>query len=52
MILSIIRAAVTDRRGVTAAEYAVMAGAIVLAVAAAVNAFGPTLKTKLETLLP
>ena len=39
-----------DRRGVTAVEYAVIAGVMVTAVAAAFNAFGTTLKTFLTGL--
>lgn len=43
MIVSIIRTAITDRRGVTAAEYAVMAVALVAAVTAGVGALAPRL---------
>jgi Flp pilus assembly pilin Flp len=39
-----------DRRGVTAVEYAVIAGVMVVAVAAAFNAFGTTLKSYLTGL--
>jgi Flp pilus assembly pilin Flp len=52
MIQSIIRAAVTDRRGVTAAEYAVMAVALVAAVGAGVAAFAPRLLAAMTGLLP
>lgn len=41
-------AAATDRKGVTAAEYAILAVGIVIAVGAAVTAFAPVLKGKLE----
>jgi Flp pilus assembly pilin Flp len=40
--------AVTDRKGVTAAEYAILAVAIVAAVGTAVAAFGGKLLTKFE----
>lgn len=52
MIQSIIRSAIADRRGVTAAEYAVMAVALVAAVGAAVSAFGPRLTAAMSGLLP
>ncbi len=55
MLVSFIRASiasVSDRKGVTAAEYAVMAVAIVGAVTAAVAAFAPTLLTKMTAILP
>ena len=51
MIASIIRAA-ANRRGVTAAEYAVMAVAIVLAVSTAAAAFSGRLVAALSSLLP
>lgn len=51
MIASIIRAA-ANRRGVTAAEYAVMAVALVAAVGAGVAAFAPRLIAALSGLLP
>jgi len=40
----------TDRRGVTAVEYAVIAGVLVVAVAAAFTAFGSTIMTYLTGL--
>lgn len=39
-----------DRKGVTAVEYAVIAGVMVVAVAAAFTSFGDTLKTYLTGL--
>jgi Flp pilus assembly pilin Flp len=45
------RRALADRKGVTAAEYAVLATAIVAAVTAAVLAFGPLLTGKFEALM-
>ena len=54
MLVSFIRATLAsaaDRKGVTAAEYAVMAVAIVAAVTAAVAAFGPTLTAKMGGIL-
>lgn len=44
-------AAVTDRKGVTAAEYAILAVAIVGAVTAAVAAFGTQLTAKFSGIL-
>jgi Flp pilus assembly pilin Flp len=52
MIASIIRTAIADRRGVTAAEYAVMAVALVAAVGAGVSAFAPRLLAAMTRLLP
>jgi Flp pilus assembly pilin Flp len=52
MIASIIRTAIADRRGVTAAEYAVMAVALVAAVGAGVAAFAPRLLAAMSGLLP
>jgi Flp pilus assembly pilin Flp len=40
-------AALKDRKGVTAAEYAILAVGLVIAVGAAVTAFGPVLTSKL-----
>ncbi len=48
--LILARHAVTNRKGVTAAEYAVLAAGIVLAVAAAATAFGPVLKGKFTSI--
>lgn len=45
-------AAVTDRKGVTAAEYAVLAAAIVLGVSAAVVVFVGELKTAFTGMFP
>lgn len=45
-------AATVDRKGVSAAEYAVLAAAIILAVGAAVTAFGPTLTAKFTGMFP
>jgi Flp pilus assembly pilin Flp len=50
-IIPMIAATFRNRKGVTAAEYAVLAAAIVLAVGAAVTAFGPLLKTKFTGLM-
>lgn len=52
MIISIIRSALQDRRGVTAAEYAVMAVALVVTVTAGVAAFAPRLLSSMTGLLP
>jgi len=55
MIVSAIRTAFTaaaDRKGVTAAEYAVMAVALVAAVGAGVAAFAPRLLAAMSNLLP
>jgi Flp pilus assembly pilin Flp len=52
MIAPIIRSAFIDRRGVTAAEYAVMAVALVAAVGAGVAAFAPRLLAAMSGLLP
>ena len=41
-------AAVADRKGVTAAEYAILAVGIVIIVGSAVVAFGPTLSTAFQ----
>ena len=43
--LKSVAALFTDRSGVTAVEYAVIAGVVVVSVAAAFNALGSTLKT-------
>jgi Flp pilus assembly pilin Flp len=45
-----LRALKGDRRGVTAVEYAVIAGVMVVAVAAAFTAFGSTLLNYLTAL--
>jgi Flp pilus assembly pilin Flp len=50
--LSTARQAVTSRKGVTAAEYAVLATAIVGAVTAAVLAFKPLLASAFTGLFP
>lgn len=50
--LSTARQAVTSRKGVTAAEYAVLATAIVGAVTAAVLAFKPLLSGAFTGLFP
>ena len=42
-LLRATRVAATDRKGVTAAEYAILAVGIVIIVGAAVNAFAPGL---------
>lgn len=54
MFASFIRTALiaaTDRKGVTAAEYAVMAVAIIGAVGLGVAAFAPKLQTALSGLI-
>jgi pilus assembly protein Flp/PilA len=43
------RAVATDRKGVTAAEYAILAVGVVIIVGAAATAFGPSLKTAFQT---
>ncbi|MBY0330541.1 MAG: Flp family type IVb pilin [Acetobacteraceae bacterium] len=48
MLRNLIRSARTataDRKGVTAAEYAILAVGVVIIVGAAASAFGPALKT-------
>ncbi|WPB83921.1 hypothetical protein [Sediminicoccus rosea] len=52
VLIQSVSSAVTDRRGVTAAEYAVMAVALVAAVGAAVAAFAPKLLAAFTGLLP
>jgi len=49
--LSLAIAALRDRKGVTAAEYAILAAAIVIAVGAAVTAFSTNLTAKFTALL-
>lgn len=51
LALSTARRALTDRKGVTAAEYAVLATAIVGAVTAAVILFKPLLEAKFTGLM-
>ena len=46
-----LTAAVTDRKGVTAAEYAILAVGLVVAVGAALTAFGPLLTAKFTAIL-
>lgn len=41
----------TDRRAVTAIEYAVLAGGIVVAIAAVVSGMGSTLETKINAIV-
>lgn len=41
--LTFLRAAVADRKGVSAAEYAILAVAVVIIVGLAASAFGPQL---------
>ena len=51
MIPSLLRrvvGAASDRKGVTAAEYAILAVGIVIIVGAAATAFGPQLKTAFQ----
>ena len=43
-----LRAAAADRKGVTAAEYAILAVGIVIIVGSALVAFGPTLTTAFQ----
>jgi pilus assembly protein Flp/PilA len=45
-------AAVADRKGVTAAEYAVLATAIIVAVGVAVTAFGDSLTAAFTGMFP
>lgn len=40
-----VRAALSDRKGVSAAEYAILAVAVVIIVGVAASAFGPQLRT-------
>jgi Flp pilus assembly pilin Flp len=47
-----LRVALKDRRGVTAAEYAILAVAIVGAVGVAAAAFAPRIKAAFEGILP
>ena len=47
-----LRTAVQDRRGVTAAEYAVLAVGIVIAVGAAATTLGGGISTIFGTILP
>lgn len=49
--LILAQSAVTDRKGVTAAEYAILAVALVLAVGAAMAVFGPALTAKFTAIL-
>jgi len=51
-VIQTVSRAVSDRRGVTAAEYAVMAVALVAAVGAAVAAYAPRLQGTFKGLLP
>jgi Flp pilus assembly pilin Flp len=51
-MLFMLRVALRDRRGVTAAEYAVLAVGIVGAVAAAAAAFGPRIAAVFTGILP
>ena len=51
-ILSTLQSALTDRKGVTAAEYAVLAAGIVLSVSAAAALLGPRIATTLGTIVP
>jgi len=41
----------TDRRAVTAIEYAVLAGGIVVAIASVVSGMGTTLETKINNIV-
>ncbi len=50
--LFMIRTAVQDRRGVTAAEYAVLAVGIVVAVSTAAGLFADEIKTKFLAIIP
>ncbi len=50
-IIFAVRAALLSRKGVAAAEYAVLAAGIVLAVAAAAAAFAPKLTSKFEAIM-
>lgn len=50
-LLATAVAAATDRKGVTAAEYAIMAVAIITAVGTAVAAFGPLLIAKFTAIV-
>lgn len=55
MLVSVIRSIIVttaSRKGVTAAEYAVMAVALVAAVGAGVAAFAPRLLAAMSGLLP
>ncbi|GGC50805.1 hypothetical protein GCM10011504_31540 [Siccirubricoccus deserti] len=46
--VAVLRTALKNREGVTAAEYAIMAVALVAAVSAAIATFGPMLKNALQ----
>lgn len=48
--LASIRSAASDKKGVTAAEYAILAVGIVIVVGGAVLAFAPALNTAFETI--
>lgn len=49
-LLATAQAAAADRKGVTAAEYAILAVAIVGAVATAMAAFGPLLLARFQAI--
>jgi pilus assembly protein Flp/PilA len=51
-MISTLRTALVDRKGVTAAEYAVLAAGIVLAVSAAAALLGPRIATVLGGVVP
>jgi Flp pilus assembly pilin Flp len=51
-LLASAAAAAADRKGVTAAEYAILAVAIVAAVGTAMTAFGPRIIAAFTNLLP
>jgi Flp pilus assembly pilin Flp len=50
--IALIQASLTNRKGVTAAEYAVLAAGIVLAVSAAAALLGPRIATTLGGIVP
>ena len=47
-----LRQTITDRKGVTAMEYAILGAAIIVAVGAAMAKFQPLLEAKFAALLP
>jgi pilus assembly protein Flp/PilA len=51
-VFSAVKGALADRKGVTAAEYAVLASGIVLAVSAAAILLGPRLAGILNGIVP
>jgi Flp pilus assembly pilin Flp len=50
LFLTSVRAAIANRKGVSAAEYAILAVAVVIIVGLAASAFGPALVTAFENI--